>query len=107
MPYDLPSNEIHSRIIKLLDGNDYLIAMGGWYWNSLDWINDNTDWSFDDYIGMAWRGSRELIAEGTAKYPDNFLAEFTLCLKFAIKEHMTEIIAEEDRREAIQAEAGK
>ncbi len=44
---------------------------------------------------------------GHGQVPENFLAEFTLCFKFAIKEHMTELIAEEDRCEAIQGEAGK
>ena len=89
------------------DETDHVIDMEGWYWNSLDWINDNTDWSLEDYIKLAWTSARELISEGTAKYPDDLMAEFVLCFKFAIKERMMKIIAEEERRDAMKAAASR
>ena len=107
MPYDLPSDEVCSRTIRMPDETDHVIDMEGWYWNSLDWINDNTDWSLEDYIKLAWTSARELISEGTAKYPDDLMAEFVLCFKFAIKERMMKIIAEEERRDAMKAAASR
>lgn len=111
MPYDLPSFDTHTRNIKLPNGMNCVVAMGGWYWNSLDWINDNTDWSLEDFIGVSWRGAREILGDGiygdVVARDDNLAAAFTKCFKFAIQDHMERIIAEEDAREAVQAEASE
>jgi hypothetical protein len=112
MPYDLPSFDTHTRNIKLPDGMNCVVAMSGWHWNSLDWINDNTDWSLDDFIGISWRGSQEILDEGIVegdivKKGDNLAAIFTKAFEFAIEDHMQRIIAEENAREAIQAEASQ
>lgn len=100
MPYDLPSFDVHTRIITGPDGQDYLIAMEGWYWNSLDWLHAHTDWKDSDFIGVAWRAARRTEREGTMHHTGNFVAEMTLAFKIAIKTHMDDVIAAEDAQRA-------
>jgi hypothetical protein len=59
-PYGLPSEEVFTRKVTGPNGIDYLVALPGWYWNSLDWINDNGDWREADFFDVAWRLAREV-----------------------------------------------
>ena len=53
MKYSLPHDQMHSRVITAPDGLNHVITMTGWYWNSLDWMHDETDWKNTDFIELA------------------------------------------------------
>lgn len=96
MVEELPAEEVHTRIIKGLDGVDYLIAMEGWYWNSLDWMHANTDWKDSDFIEMGWSVARQMENDGTMKNPGNFPAEFAFGFKACIWSRMVNFISAEN-----------
>lgn len=101
MPYDLPSFAPLSRVLRGENGLDHLITMEGWYWNSLDWMNDETEWKQADFVGMAWRAALEVENNGEAgNLQGNVVAAFTLCLKGSIKLRMDLLIAKEDAQHA-------
>jgi hypothetical protein len=93
MPYDLPSKEVFQRIIKTPDGTDYIIALPGWYWNSLDWMDTNTNWHEIDFIGIAWRVARQMENDGTMKHPGNLHAEFAFVFEAVIWAKMNDFIS--------------
>jgi hypothetical protein len=96
MAYDLPSDETHTRLVTGLDGIDYLVALEGWFWNSLDWIHNNTDWHDTDFINLAWKAARAMENDGTMTHPGNFPAEFSLAFKASIWAHMVNLISAEN-----------
>lgn len=96
MAYDIPSDDAISRIIKAPDGIDYIVTMDGWYWNSLDWMHENTDWKEADFINLAWRVSRQMENDGTMKHPGDFSSEFAYCFKAGVCLHMNDLINKEN-----------
>jgi hypothetical protein len=96
MKYSLSHDQMHSRIITAPDGIDHLITMGGWYWNSLDWMHNETDWKNSDFIGLAWKTAKQMENDGTMENPGNLLAEFQLAFKYHIWFRMKDLINKED-----------
>lgn len=92
MAYDLPHDQIYTRIITAPDSIDYVIAMTGWYWNSFDWSHDNTDWDKDTFIRAAWSFAKQKENDGVMIYPGNFGAEFTTAFQSFIWLHITKIV---------------
>lgn len=92
MPKELLEDEIHTRIITAPDGTDYLVALPGWYWNSLDWMHVNTVWKDRDFIELAWSTAREVENDGLMKFPGNFGAEFSFAFKAHIWTRMVNLI---------------
>lgn len=98
MAYDLEEDTIYTRVLKLPDGMDYVIAMEGWFWMSVDWMDTNTEWKIDDFVGMAWRAARETENDGTMNNPGNFVAEFIAAFRYGISLRMREFVAQQDAR---------
>jgi hypothetical protein len=91
----LPSTEIHSRIVTAPDGMDYLIAMTGWHWNSLDWSHENTEWDNETFIRLAWTLAKQRENDGRMEHPGNFVAEFATTLQSFIWLHISRRIEKE------------
>ena len=70
--------------------------MDGWYWNSLDWMHDETDWKNADFIDLAWKTAKQMENDGTMENPGNFPAEFQLGFKYHIWFRMKDLINKED-----------
>lgn len=96
MAYDLEEDTIYTRVLKLPDGIDYVIAMEGWFWMSVDWMNANTEWRIEDFVGIAWRAARETENDGTMNNPGNFVAEFIAAFRYGISLRMREFVALQD-----------
>ena len=95
MAYDLPHDQIYTRIITTPDGLDYVIAMTGWYWNSFDWSHENTDWDNKTFIRLAWTLAKQRENDGEMENPGNFVAEFTTALQSFIWLHISKRIEKE------------
>ena len=95
MAYDLPHDQIYTRIITTPDGLDYVIAMTGWYWNSFDWSHENTDWDNSTFVRLAWTLAKQRDNDGEMLFPGNFGAELTIALKSFIWLHINRCHEEE------------
>lgn len=93
--YDLPLDDLFSRVVNA-EGQDYLITMDGWHWNSLDWMNDKTNWVLQDFIEMALCTAKELEQNNAMTFPGNFPAEFMTAFKGHVYLRMKILINEEN-----------
>jgi len=91
VPYDLATNESHSRVLLGFDRAQHSIAMEGWYWNALDWLDAETEWKTGDLVQVAWIAAINAIRNRTTTNPGNFLADFTLALKYGIQSKVDEL----------------
>jgi hypothetical protein len=105
MAYDLETDTIYTRVLKLPDDMDYVIAMEGWFWMSLDWMNVHTEWKAEDFIGMAWRAARETENDGKMQNPGNFVAEFIDAFRYGISRRIRVFLAEQEARTPAAATA--
>lgn len=96
MPYDLAHDERHTRLLYLPTGLDCVVAMEGWYWNALDWMVENSEWSLRHFVDTAWLAASRTEEAGVMSNPENKIAEFRDGLKCIISLHMDEILAAED-----------
>ncbi len=94
MVYDRPSSESFTGRVEAPDGTIYLVVMEGWYWNSLDWIHENTEWNDRDFIRMAWNCANQPsdVIGDTRSLQSRFIYFF----KAHIYYHMTDILNKED-----------
>jgi hypothetical protein len=96
VPYDLDEAKTYTRILQLPDGLDYVIAMNGWFWMSLDWTDEYTDWKINDSVIVAWRTAQEMQRDDTMRNPGNFVAEFTDAFRSIISLRMRELVAAQE-----------
>lgn len=85
MPYDLAADEPHARVLLGLDRAQHTVTMEGWYWNALDWLDAETSWKSEDCVRAAWTAAINAIRNRTTTNPGNFIADFTLALKYGIR----------------------
>lgn len=97
MSSESPSEEVKSRKFTAPDDNIYTVHMEAWYWNSLDWMNNNTEWSERDFLELAWKTARQMENDGTMEHPGNFQEEFALAFKSHVGFRMTQLIEEEGK----------
>jgi hypothetical protein len=88
----VPWEEIFVRPIQTPDGMINIVALSGWFWNSLAWMEANSDWNTKRFSRLAWQ---TLQNESDWNMP-GWKAEFSKLFECAIYIRMYQFIEKAD-----------